>query len=383
MPVLPVRVGRVAEAVTSPYGPVRRAVMNTLGAGHNYRPYPSSTLDALPRTGLTVASTFSGIGGSSMGYRAAGWTVTYAAEFIAAAADAYVANGSPGTHLDRADVRDLTGGDLVDRAGSVPDLLDGSPPCAAFSTLGKRAERWGQEVKYSSTTQQVDDLVYEFMRLVGEVRPRAFVLENVVGLTIGVARGYFLRLLALADDLGYRTSSTIVTADRVGTPSIRRRLIVVGYRDLSAADPIAPDPGPPTPWSTVTPYTWWESARPASPNPARRIRRVPTRRGIPTVAVGNLGDVPRSYVATADDPGRVCPYTGETIGPPTAGSGLRDRLGPDARQIGLVDVVPASGFPIDVRLPGTHTAGWERIGRAVPPTMMARVAADVADRLLQ
>src|SRR5512139_3930873 len=95
---------------------------------------------AVPDNGLRVISTFSGCGGSCLGYRMAGFRVAWASEFIPAAADVYRAN-HPETTLDTRDIREVQPAEILSeinlKAGEL-DLMDGSPPCASFSTAGKR-----------------------------------------------------------------------------------------------------------------------------------------------------------------------------------------------------------------------------------------------------
>src|SRR5688572_14707214 len=102
---------------------------------------------ALPPTGFTAASTFSGCGGSSLGYRMAGFRVLWANEFIPAARDTYRANAAPYTIIDGRDIRSIEPQQVLDAVklgtGDL-DLFDGSPPCASFSMAGKRAALWGK-----------------------------------------------------------------------------------------------------------------------------------------------------------------------------------------------------------------------------------------------
>jgi DNA (cytosine-5)-methyltransferase 1 len=92
---------------------------------------------AIPWNGFTAASTFSGCGGSSLGYRMAGFRVAWASEFVEAARDSYRANMSPGTILDDRDIREVQPEEVLEAMGMEPgqlDLLDGSPPCFAAGT---------------------------------------------------------------------------------------------------------------------------------------------------------------------------------------------------------------------------------------------------------
>jgi DNA (cytosine-5)-methyltransferase 1 len=143
--------------------------------------------------GYNVISTFSGCGGSSLGYKMAGYKVLWANEFIPAAQETYRAN-HPNTILDTRDIREVSADSILNAIGMQPgelDVFDGSPPCASFSTSGKRERGWGKVKKYSDTEQRVDDLFFEYARLIKGVQPKVFVAENVSGLVKGTAKGYF------------------------------------------------------------------------------------------------------------------------------------------------------------------------------------------------
>jgi hypothetical protein len=75
----------------------------------------------------------------------AGFRVLYANEFIPAAQDSYRANAADYTFLDARDIRTVQPHDILEKIGLAPgelDLFDGSPPCASFSTAGKREAGW-------------------------------------------------------------------------------------------------------------------------------------------------------------------------------------------------------------------------------------------------
>lgn len=185
---------------------------------------------ALPWNGLTIVSTFSGCGGSCLGYKMAGYKVAWANEFVPAARDTYRAN-HPGTHLDDRDIRLVTAASIREVIGDVEiDVLEGSPPCASFSTAGKTSKGWGQVRKYSDVTQRTDDLFDQFIRLVDELRPRAFTAENVAGMVKGVAKGFFLHYLRRMNELPYNVEARLVDAQYLGVPQRRVRLIFVGVR---------------------------------------------------------------------------------------------------------------------------------------------------------
>ena len=110
--------------------------------------------------GFKMVSTFSGCGGSCLGFEMEGFEVVWASEFIEAARDTYRLN-HPSTILDDRDIRLVQAEDILNATGlSVGelDVFEGSPPCASFSMAGKRENKWGEVSKYSETKQQTDDL---------------------------------------------------------------------------------------------------------------------------------------------------------------------------------------------------------------------------------
>jgi DNA (cytosine-5)-methyltransferase 1 len=197
--------------------------------------------------GLKVISTFAGCGGSSLGYRMAGFKVLWASEFVDAARVVYEANAAKGTVVDGRDIRKVDPLAVLKTVGLKPgelDVLDGSPPCASFSTAGKRAEHWGQSKKYSDKVQRTDDLFFEFVRFLKAMQPKAFVAENVSGLVKGTAKGYFLEILAAMKAAGYRVEARLLDAQWLGVPQTRQRIIFVGTRVDLKVNPAFPKPLP-------------------------------------------------------------------------------------------------------------------------------------------
>lgn len=184
---------------------------------------------ALPWNGFNAVSTFSGCGGSSLGYKMAGFKVLWANEFIPAAQEVYRLN-HPSTILDTRDIRQVQPQDILDAIGMKPgelDLFDGSPPCASFSTAGKREAGWGKVKAYSDTKQRTDDLFFEYARLLRGIQPKVFVAENVSGLVKGTAKGYFKLILEELKGCGYNVKAKVLDAQWLGVPQMRQRLIFV------------------------------------------------------------------------------------------------------------------------------------------------------------
>lgn len=181
-----------------------------------------------------VVSLFAGGGGSSTGYRMAGGKVLAINEFIPEAINTYSANW-PNTKIIVGDIRDITGGDILQAIGKNAgelDILDGSPPCSAFSTSGSRAKGWGKEKKYSDASQKsVEDLFFEYIRILRGVMPKVFIAENVAGLSKGVAKGYLNQIISELRSSGYVTTCKILDAKWLSIPQSRTRTIFVGIRN--------------------------------------------------------------------------------------------------------------------------------------------------------
>lgn len=209
-----------------------------------YRVPSMAEIGAIPWNGFTAVSTFSGCGGSSLGYKMAGFKVLWANEFIPAAQEVYRLN-HPNTILDTRDIRQVKAQDILDAIGMQPgelDLFDGSPPCASFSTAGKREAGWGKVKNYSDTKQRTDDLFFEYARLVKGIQPRVFVAENVSGLVKGTAKGYFKLILQELKNCGYNVKAKVLDAQWLGVPQMRQRLIFIGVRNDLGVEPAFPKP---------------------------------------------------------------------------------------------------------------------------------------------
>ncbi len=211
-----------------------------------YRVPSMAEIAAVPDNGLRVVSTFSGCGGSCLGYRMAGYRVLWASELIPAAAEVYRAN-HPTTPLDTRDIRKVQPAEILAATGlkvGEVDVVEGSPPCASFSTAGKREKHWGKAKPYSDTVQRVDDLFFEYIRLIEGLKPRVFVAENVSGLVKGVAKGYFLEILARLKACGYRVGVKVLDAQWLGVPQAWQRTIFIGVGEDLGKDPVFPKPLP-------------------------------------------------------------------------------------------------------------------------------------------
>lgn len=172
---------------------------------------------------LTAIDLFSGAGGLSHGLRQAGFTVRAAVEYDEASASSFLLN-HPNAKVIVDDVRNVSGPMLLRRAGlsrGEVSILTGCPPCQGFSTL--RTRRHG-----SSEADPRNGLIFEILRLVRSIRPRAVVVENVPGLATDDRFNEFTTGLA---NSGYDYDFAVVDASNFGVPQRRKRLVLVAMRD--------------------------------------------------------------------------------------------------------------------------------------------------------
>lgn len=195
---------------------------------------------AAAKSKLNAVSLFSGMGGGSIGLKLAGFNVRYANEFIPAAADTYEKNSL--IKVDRLDVRKVTAKRIRRMSGlgeTDIDIIEASPPCKTFSAAQarKKGGDFGQVIAYSDgVKQRVDDLFFEFTRLLQRLQSKVFIAENVPGLLNAINRGHFLEIYQRLQDCGYHIEASIIDPSWLGLPQQRKRLIFVGIRnDVYAA----------------------------------------------------------------------------------------------------------------------------------------------------
>jgi len=354
-----------------------------------YRVPTMKQIAKLPRNGFKVISTFSGCGGSCLGFEMAGYEILWASEFIDAARQTYKAN-HPKVPVDGSDIRQIKPEDVLKllkiRQGEI-DVLEGSPPCAAFSSSGSREEKWGKVVPYSNKKQRVDDLFFEYTRMVDGLRPRVFVAENVSGLIRGVAKGYFKEIIRTMKKLGYNVEARLLDAQWLGVPQQRSRIIFVGVRDDLGGAPAFPKPysvrysirdafeGLPGPkegssdgkYKPLDPETDYSLSfeKNALFEEWRKLKR------------GEISDKYLNLVRSKDS----APSFAVTASGNRAGiAGVAHSTEP--RKFTLAEVRRICSFPDDFQLTGTYMQRWERMGRAVPPLMMRAIASTVLDEIL-
>jgi DNA (cytosine-5)-methyltransferase 1 len=392
-----------------------------------YSPYKlQDVYNAAGQEKFKVISTFAGGGGSSTGYRLAGGKVLVINEFVEEAQKTYAEN-YPDTIILPGDIKELTGKDFLDAAGvgvGEIDILDGSPPCSAFSVSGslshniheeehvdlwgnvtiekvpgKHSDGWSKTKNYSDgkKVENIEDLFFEFLRVAKEIKPKVIVAENVKGLTVGEAKEYFNKILNEFENIGYEVCAQVLDSRYYGVSQTRTRVIFIGVRE-----DVAKKAG----------YNFMNISQ-VFPEPDKEV--IPVK----DVMVGLEYDseevkyLTDKWIKTAywkqtgskmpTDPDKVltgmdyhpkghhfnlkrvsqyqpCP-TITAMGSAETTAGAFHWIEP--RKLTLGELKRIMSLPDDFKLTGKWNQKAERCGRMVPPLMMERIASSIYEKVLE
>lgn len=181
-----------------------------------------------------VFSCFACGGGSTMGYKLAGFDVIGCNEIDERVNKVYVKNHSPKYNY-LCDIKELV---RMAKNKQLPaelfnlEILDGSPPCSSFSTTGKRSKDWGKEKYFreGQVKQVLDTLFFDFIELGKILQPKAMIIENVKGLLMGEAKKYVIKIYEELDKAGYYALHFLLNASTMGVPQNRERVFFICFR---------------------------------------------------------------------------------------------------------------------------------------------------------
>lgn len=281
----------------------------------------------------TVISTFAGCGGSSLGYQMAGFHELLAVEWDQNAVDTFRLN-FPDVPIYHGDIAKLTGEECMRLAGierGALDILDGSPPCQGFSTAGKR--------KFDDPR---NSLFKEYARLLNELQPKVFVMENVTGMVKGCMKQAYLTIIKTLRGCGYRAKGEVLNAMYFNVPQSRERVIIIGVREDLGIEPSHPKPqGKPT-----------------------HAKRLDSKPGV--YSPKRYGDKIVTEQMPARTIDKLCRFFWNT-----------------KEQWGIKSYIHAASFPADYRWSGKTVDIKNRIGNSVPPNLMKAIAEHIKVNILE
>lgn len=191
-----------------------------------------------PDKDVKVFTTFSCGGGSSMGYKRAGFQVLGNVEIDPKINAMYCKNNHPQYNfcMDLREFNKLE--DLPEELYHL-DILDGSPPCTTFSMAGKREKTWGKEKKFreGQAKQTLDDLFFVFLDTVEKLKPKIVIAENVEGIINGNAKGYINMIVKRFREIGYDVQLFNLNSAFMDVPQARHRVFFIAnnqkYKKIS------------------------------------------------------------------------------------------------------------------------------------------------------
>jgi len=182
----------------------------------------------------TVFSCFACGGGSTMGYKLAGFDVIGHNDIDKKMIEVYKENHNPKFSFLESITTFAKRKDLPKELYNL-DILDGSPPCSSFSMAGNREKDWGKQKKFreGQAEQVLDTLFFDFIDLAKELQPKVVVAENVSGLMLGAAKDYVKKIYIAFKEAGYqlRIEPYLLDASKMGVPQRRKRVFFVALRN--------------------------------------------------------------------------------------------------------------------------------------------------------
>lgn len=191
--------------------------------------YPSQGIE---KHGLKVFGTFICGGGSTMGYKLAGFDHLGGVEIDPQVADVYKTNHDP-KYLFIEDIREFANRTKFPEELYNLDILDGSPPCSSFSMAGNREKDWGKEKVFreGQAKQRLDDLFFDYIKLAKKLQPKIVIAENVKGMLQGNAKAYVKKIKTEFEDAGYKVQLFLLNAASMGVPQKRERVFFICQRN--------------------------------------------------------------------------------------------------------------------------------------------------------
>lgn len=320
---------------------------------------------------------FSSAGGLTLGLKAAGVETVCAVEVDPYRTQTFTMH-TPGAKVITSDIRQVGFSEFRGRVA----LIYGGPPCQPFSSGGLRQA-------------EADDrnMIPQFIRVVEEVHPNAFLMENVPGLVVADRMKYLARVIGRLEDLGFVVTWQVVNAADYGVPQKRRRLFVVGLRNEAFEFP-EPTHGP----GRSRPHIRVRDVLPAhqigEPNPSKVFyAKTPDLRPSPYDGhIFNGGGRPikwdepsHTILASAggnkthffDEQGLVPAYHAHLM----KGGSPREGTLPGARRLTVKESAVLQTFPAEMEFAGPKSAQYHQVGDAVPPLLAEVIGQALLDQM--
>jgi DNA (cytosine-5)-methyltransferase 1 len=310
---------------------------------------------------LTVISIFAGCGGSTLGYKLAGFKELLALDWDNLCEKSYKLNfESP---FWNADITTVTPEELMKRANIKKGelcILDGSPPCQGFSTAGKR-----------KILDPRNKLFLSFIKLVNRLQPQVFIMENVSGQYKGKMKGLFNEILKELRGTGYIIGAKLLNAANYGVPQARQRIFYIGVRPDLGKKPVFPKPQ-----GKIVSVK--EAISDLKDQVAtRKTTNAFIKKTLPLMRPGEGGNKyhPKGSYFNSKRVSWNRPAS-TILTQPFLYHPFEDRV------LSILEVKRLCSFPDDFKLAGTPTLQWKQLGNAVMPLQMKAIAETIKKDIL-
>ena len=313
-------------------------------------------------------SLFTGGGGLDLGLEQAGFEIRVCLDPMEASKLTFKLNRPGIPFIDRP-IENVPTSEILAAAGlrkGEANLVCGGPPCQSFSVLGKRG----------GLSDSRGRLIFEFIRVVEEAQPKAFLLENVNGLTMAHSKNAKEVIREGFEKIGYRTAYATFNAVDYAAPQYRKRVFFAGSKHGF----IKLDPTPTNASSVQASLEW--GALP----PARTVRDAftnPPMEGLPNHVKREHGDRVRArYLALKPGKRDKIDHTDRlewdkpsgTVLVGSSEGGGRPHIHPEEpRVITVREAARLQTFPDEWVFAGTATAQYRLTGNAVPVALAKAV----------
>ncbi|MBU1126718.1 DNA cytosine methyltransferase [Patescibacteria group bacterium] len=318
---------------------------------------------------LTVISIFAGAGGSSLGYKQAGFKELLAIEWDKNAVETFKLN-FPEVPVWQRDIREVKADEILEfckiKKGEL-DVLDGSPPCQGFSTAGKR-----------QVSDERNDLFLPYANLIRGLQPKIFVMENVSGLIKGKMKGKFIEIMIILKSLDYQVKCKLMNAKYYQVPQSRERLIWIGVRKDLGIKPSYSEPSK----KIIMIREAFKNCPDGLKQEDFTGKRLELSKKIRRWGCGSDIVTGYSFNLKRLDWNKPSRTIIKQIGKSDSnyGGGL---IHPDKnRHLTIPELKRIATFPDTFHFIGKFEEQWARIGNSVPPKMMEAIARNIKDKIL-
>lgn len=340
---------------------------------------------------FTCIDSFCGAGGLGLGLQRAGFDILLSFDIDDICIESIRANKKYFHHpAETADIADMLNGNLLKKCNLKRGelfLLAGGPPCQGFSI-----QRRGDDL------DERNKLVLKYGKLVDELYPKFFVMENVSGIAGKRGKTILQQLVENVEKVGYTVHIELLDAQNYGVPQRRKRYVIIGERNdmkthyvyphplnvrKTVRDTIGKLPAPPEDGSDHPDISLHRRDRLSALN-LKRIQSIKEGQGrddLPKKLLSKCHRIDSSIIGFRNVYGRMA---WNDVAPTITArfdSFTRGKFGHPVqdRSISLREGALLQSFPIDFKFKGNKVDVARQIGNAVPPLLAEQIGKSIID----